>query len=80
MKVRELLQPNPGENDDAKMGHAIRNWLAKNARDGKWITKRDLFRAINAHRLGGTVFNRALRAMEFNCELEKQDVLVRLKP
>jgi len=80
MRVRELLQPNPGENDDAKMGHAIRNWLAKNATGGKWISRRDLFRAISAHRLGAAVFDRALRTMNFNGELEllKEGTLVRL--
>jgi hypothetical protein len=74
MRVRAFLQPNPGENPDARMAFMVRNWLTANAPEGKWIGRRDLFRAVNAYRLGGKVFDGAVRAMKFNGELEEDKV------
>jgi hypothetical protein len=74
MRVRALLQPNPGENPDARMSFAVRNWLAIHAKDGQWIGRRLLFKQVSGHRLGPGVFDRALRAMEFNGELESTKV------
>jgi putative DNA primase/helicase len=74
MRVRALLQPNPGENPDARMAFAIRNWLAEHASDGRWVGRRLLSRGVHAHRLGPKVFDGALRALEFNGEIESDKV------
>jgi hypothetical protein len=69
MKVRALLQPNVGLNPDAQIAIKIRNLLATLPTE-KWIGRRELYRNIHAYRLGPSVFDRALRAMQFNGELE----------
>jgi len=69
-RVRIVLQPNPGENPDARCAFAIRNWLSRNAPGGQWIGRRDLYLGMHAARLGPGVFDRALLHMEFNGELE----------
>ena len=68
-RVRVILQPNPGENPDARCAFAIRNWLTRNA-GGEWVTRRDMYNSIHGARLGPGVFDRALKNMEFNGELE----------
>lgn len=73
-RVRFVLQPNPGENPDARMSFTIRNWMTKHAAGGQWVGRRMLFRMVSGHRLGPGVFDRALRAMEFNGELESGKV------
>lgn len=70
MKVRAYLQPNVGENPDAIIAEKIRRWLEKAAPPGEYVSRRDLYREIHANRLGPAVFDRALRAMTFNGELE----------
>ena len=42
MRARIILQPNPGENPDARCAVAIRGWLNSHAMDAKWIKRRDL--------------------------------------
>ncbi len=69
-RVRLVLQPNPGENDDARMAFTVRNWMTEHARDGRWVGRRLLSRSIHAERLGPGVFDRALRALQFNQEIE----------
>ena len=69
-RVRSLLQPNPGQNDDAKAAFMIRNWLTEHVRDGRWAEVRRLEHAIHAERLGPGMFKRALQSMEFNQAIE----------
>lgn len=69
-RVRLVLVPNPGENPDARCACDVRNWLAANAPDGKWIKRRHLDRGIHSSRLGPGVFNRCLQNLQFNDEIE----------
>jgi hypothetical protein len=70
IRVRELLQPNPGENPDARCAFAILRKIEQLAPDGAWIQKRAIARAIHAERFGPGVFMRAGSSLEFNGELE----------
>lgn len=69
-RVRLILRPNPGENADAKCAYAIIGLLSTT--NGDWLSKRDIYRAIHADRLGPSVFRRALDNLFFNEELEKK--------
>lgn len=73
MRLRKILQPNPGENPDAQMAFKIMTWLQDNAADGRWTGKRLLTRMISAHRLGPGVFDRAVTSLVKNGELEIDD-------
>jgi hypothetical protein len=69
-RVRAFLKPNVGENPDAIIACKIRDWMEKSLTAGQYVGRRDLYRNIHANRLGPAVFDRALRAMAFNGELE----------
>jgi hypothetical protein len=69
MRARIVLQPNPGEHPDAKCAFKVRTYLEQNAR-GEWIARRRVYRSINGVRLGPGVFDRTLRNLEFNGEIE----------
>ncbi len=69
-RARLVLQPNPGENPDARMAFSIRNWMAEHAQHGAPAERRDVYRGVSAQRLGPAVFDRAIRSMAFNGELE----------
>lgn len=71
-RVRLILQPNPGENPDAKCAFAIVNALKRHAPDGQWFSRRSLYRQIHAERHGAGVFNRALTNLQYNGEIEMQ--------
>jgi hypothetical protein len=80
-RVRKLLQPNPGENTDARCAFAIMQALAQCQ---GWISKRELARKIHAHRsFGPSAFERAIKSLVFSGEIElteKRPVRVRLVP
>ncbi|MFI5117191.1 MAG: hypothetical protein ACHP8B_10905 [Terriglobales bacterium] len=71
MKVRQILQPNPGENPDARAAFAIRNWLGHNMADGEWVAQRTVYQGVHAARMGPGVFDRAVKNMVFCEELER---------
>lgn len=73
-KVREFLQPNVGENPDAQIAFKVRNWMEKNVAVSQYVGRRELYRQISGNRLGPAVFDRTMRAMEFNGELESAKV------
>ena len=70
MRVRILLAPNPGENADARCAVAIRNWLQEHAANGDWVVRRSLHKGIHAERYGPVIFNRVLKQMAFNSEID----------
>lgn len=59
-RIRKMLGPNPGENPDARCSHAILGVLDEKG----WFSKRDVNRKIHGDRLGPSVFQRALLALE----------------
>src|SRR5262249_6367530 len=69
VRVRTVLQPNPGENPDARCAFAILGWMRGNACNGQQISRRTLYSAIHAARLGPGVFDRALKHLVFNEEI-----------
>jgi hypothetical protein len=52
MKVRQFLAPNPGENPDARCAHKILTWLIEHVPNGRWVSLRDLMKAIHYERFG----------------------------
>ena len=79
IRVRKMLQPNPGENLDARCAFAIVLFLK--SYEGKFVKRRDVYNAINANRFGPGVFDRAVMNLEFNGELQqsgKRPKLLRL--
>jgi len=70
MKVRQFLAPNPGENPDARCAHKILTWLIEHVPNGRWVSLRDLMKAIHYERFGPGVFYRALQNSQMCDELE----------
>lgn len=73
MRLRTVLQPNPGLNPDAQMAFKIKRWLHENANDGRWINRRLLSREIHAERLGPSVFDRTISSLVKGGELDVMD-------
>jgi len=69
VRVRMVLEPNPGENSDARCAFGILGWLRSNAPGGQPVSRRTLYSAIHAARLGPGVFDRALKNLAFNEEI-----------
>jgi hypothetical protein len=67
-RVRALLRPNPGQNQDAQCAFAI---LAVLDQAGAWMDQRDLGRKVHAPRFGPGVFRHALENLEFNGEIQR---------
>ncbi len=65
-KVRKVLQPNPGENLDARCAFAILSLLEN---QNGYVKRRDVYQAINANRFGPGAFERAVTSLEYNGEL-----------
>jgi hypothetical protein len=74
VRVRYVLQPNPGENPDARCAFAIVGWLKGNASNGERVSKRELYKVIHAERFGPGVYDRALKNLLFGEEIELQMV------
>jgi hypothetical protein len=67
-RARTVLLPNPGMNLDARCAFAITSTL-KTCKGP--VKRRDLYNAIHAERYGPGAFDRAVRSLEFNGELEQ---------
>jgi hypothetical protein len=59
--VRKRLQPNPGENSDARCAFAI---LAALEKFSGWMLKRDVARKVHYERFGPSVFERSIASLE----------------
>jgi hypothetical protein len=70
IRAQELLQPNPGENPDARCAFAILRKIEELARNGEWVRKREISRLIHADRFGPSVFLRAGNNLLFNGEID----------
>jgi hypothetical protein len=80
MRVRNILQPNPGQNPDAQCAISIKNWLRQHAPNGEWVRHRVLSRGIHSNRLGPGVFHRCLQNLQLcdDVELDLKRKVVRL--
>jgi hypothetical protein len=81
-RVRSILRPNPGTNDDAACAFAIHTQLVR--AEGSWIRKRELYRRVHGDRFGPGVFGRCIQNMQFNEDIEREKIdgkeVVRLAP
>src|SRR5271154_1310078 len=66
-RIRAILKPNPGENQEAKIALRIIDYLERS--NGNEIAKRKLLKAINAYRLGPSNAERALSVLHANGEI-----------
>lgn len=66
-RIRSLLKPNPGENQEAKIALRIIDYVGRS--NGNAISKRKLLKAINAYRLGPSNAERALNVLNANGEI-----------
>jgi hypothetical protein len=69
-RVRRILRPNPGENQDAKCAFAVISHLQDRYHDGVWAVKRNLYKAIHGERFGPGVFDRAIANLECNEQIK----------
>jgi hypothetical protein len=69
-RVRTVLEPNHGQNPDAKVMNLILKWLRTNAVDGKWVSRRLLAKGIHSERCGLALFDKAISGLVFNQVLE----------
>jgi hypothetical protein len=81
MKIRSVMQPNPGENPVAQCAISVRTWLEQH-NPGEWVRRRDLSKGIHFERLGPQVFNNTLMHLGMNDEIEvdAKRKIVRLSP
>lgn len=70
-RVRLLLKPNTGVNDDGKLANKIMGYIDSHGADGQWLSQRDLLRAIRA-RDYGTRAAQVLNALEYSDDIERQ--------
>jgi hypothetical protein len=56
-RIRRMLKPNPGENFEGKIAHKILDCLDQYK--GKFVSKRELLRAIHSNRYGPSIAERA---------------------
>lgn len=67
MRVRRFLQPNEGENAEAKVALKVLAYL--DALGGKYVEKRKMLMDIGAYRFGPSVAQRALKTLFMNDEI-----------
>jgi hypothetical protein len=74
VRVRTVLEPNPGRTHDAQCAHTIIAWLRSNGSDGRPVEQRMLYRRIHANRFGPGIFDRALTNLKFNGDIMRDRV------
>lgn len=79
-KIRKLLQPNPGKNFEAIVAHKMLDYLAR--LDGRFVSRRQMLRAIHAYDYGLSIADRALTMLDANGDVAihkiGKQILVRL--
>jgi hypothetical protein len=63
-RIRYLLQPNAGRNFEGMLAHKMLAYLARF--DGKFVSRRQMLRAIHAYDLGPSIADRALDVLVAN--------------
>ena len=63
-RIRKLLQPNPGKNFEAIVAYKMLNYLGR--LDGRFVNRRQMFRAIHAYDHGLSIADRALTMLNAN--------------
>jgi len=78
-RIRQILKPNPGENFEARVAHKLLDYLSRH--EGKFVSRREMYKHTRAYDLGPSIADRALGVLEANGEVEvtrTRPVLVRL--
>jgi hypothetical protein len=70
-RVRVLLQPNRGQNFEAKIALKVLSYLGRHAPDGRYMKLRQVLRDTRAYDYGPSVVERAVKAMRFGGALEE---------
>jgi hypothetical protein len=75
MRCRQLITPNPGITNDAKMTNAVLGWLNRHASKCEWVNQRDVKRGLDSQitTLGLWVYSGALKNLEFTGAIESYD-------
>lgn len=71
-RIRRVLKPNPGETFEGKVAHRILDYLDQYR--GKFVSKRELYRAVNYNRYGPSVTERAYAILRANDEIDETKV------
>ena len=69
-RLRLILQPNTGKNDDGKLSGKFRSYLQRHASIGAWVSERKMLRDTNAYDYG-TRAEKVLASLEYNGEIER---------
>jgi energy-coupling factor transporter ATP-binding protein EcfA2 len=70
IRARALLQPNPGQNADARCAFAILQKLEQLAPNGGQVASRIISKAIHSERFGPGIFRYAIQNLAFSGEIE----------
>ena len=73
-RARMFLQPNAGETNEGRITEDFLSYLKRHAPAGQWINRRDMYRATNVYKIGVSIADRVLKALEFNREIESRDM------
>jgi hypothetical protein len=66
--IRKLLKPNAGQNFEARLAHKFLAYLERHG--GRFVSRRELFRATRAYDLGPSTADRALSVLHANGDIE----------
>jgi hypothetical protein len=69
-RLRLLLQPNTGKNDDGKLSSKFRSYLKRHSPNGEWLSERVMLRDTNAYDFGVRA-EKVLASLEYNKEIER---------
>jgi len=68
--VRLLLKPNAGETYEGKLAVAFLDYLNRYGVDGNWIPRSKMYQDTNAYKIGLTIAEKTLDALEANGDVE----------
>ena len=68
-RLRLVLQPNTGKNDDGKLSNKFMGYLRRHAPNGEWLSEREMLRNTNAYDYG-TRAEKVLASLQYNGEIE----------
>lgn len=71
-RLRLLLQPNTGKNDDGKLSSKFRSYLQRHSANGEWLSERKMLRDTNAYDFGVRA-EKVLASLEFNKEIARSN-------
>ena len=73
-RVRALLQPNTGKNQEAQVALKILTYLQTHSVDGKFLKLRDVLTATHAYEYGPATCERVIGALVFGGDVEQAEI------